>query len=293
MNDGASLARHGQAFANARHPFDSVSREGLSSAIRISDYRFADYVAGRGMRAGVSLGADEMRVLRSFSQSGGALLLSGSHVASDLAAGGADERAFLSDVLKAQAGSSPGTLVVEGSDGTLLTDLTGIALDDGTQGSYRVEPLGSVAPTGSEVIATFLPSGAGAAVATRKGPKVVFLAFPLEGVVNPTLRDQIVARVLSSIEPDRPPQPDAGAPAIDAGLPAVGDPASADAGLDAPPLPKLPWSGAGGDAAPRGCGCATGADGTPDPTPTALLLAAASIVGRRKMPWVMRVRRSS
>ncbi|MBI3184197.1 MAG: N-acetylmuramoyl-L-alanine amidase [Myxococcales bacterium] len=247
MNDGSYLRAHGNAIAYAQVGFDGATASAVAAGeVPLSGYAAIDWFAGRGHAQGKPPTVAEQQLLRAHVEAGKALLFSGSHAASGLAAGGAADVAFLSQVLHVSSASGTGGLWVEAAPGQFLEGLSALPLDDGLSGAYDTgAPDVPVASDGVPV-ARYSGGTSTAAVAHAGSGKVVFLSFPFETVNGANRRAELMGRILAflGVIAAPPPLPDGGTEA-DGGVP--------DAGPPPPPvlLEPLPES----YPAPKGCGC--------------------------------------
>jgi hypothetical protein len=217
MNDGTYVRRHGDALAHAGQAFDSATSAALPAGLVSlgTPYLLVDWFTGRGGADGARPTRLEQEALRAFVTGGGSLLLSGSQVASALAVGTAEDRAFLADVLRAAPGGGTPPLTVEGLAGGWLSGLPGGALDDGTRGAYPVGVTDVLTPaSGGSAVLRYTGTDLTAGVASTPGGEVLLLGMPFEGLVSPSRRGQLLsaflvrARLLDEAPP--PPAEDSG-----------------------------------------------------------------------------------
>jgi len=267
MNDGTYVRRHGDAVAYSGLAFDSATSAAVAAGL-ISPgggYAVVDWFTGRGGADGARPTRAEQDALRAFVAGGGHLLLSGGQVASALAVGTADDRAFLADVLRASASGGTPPLAVEGIASDYLSELTGVTLDDGTRGAYPVGVTDVLTPaSGGTAVLRYTGTDQVAGVASVPGGQVLLLGLPFEAVVSSAAR----ARLLSAF-------------LVRAGFPAPGAPPADDSevagsgllsgcvaprGVDPhPPKPPEPPEPIVVDVLPQfyplgdsGCGCGAG-----------------------------------
>ncbi|KFE64901.1 hypothetical protein DB31_1919 [Hyalangium minutum] len=267
MNDGSSVRRHGAAVAKHAVAFDSATNEAVAAGfVSLSNYRLVDWFTGRGGTGGAAPSRAEQDGLRTFVQSGGHLLFSGSNVASRLAAGDADDQAFLAEILRAAVGSGSSSLLVEGQPGDWLSAAMELQLDDGTRGGLAVGIPDVLAPAaGGTSVLRYTGTDLSAGISSAPNGEVLFLTVPLEGLVSPLRREYVVgtflarAGLLATAPPapgNDPVPPDPGPP--NQWTPATGkDPRPPD---PPPPPPDyivdlLPQFYEGADT---GCGCGVG-----------------------------------
>jgi uncharacterized protein (TIGR03382 family) len=268
MNDGSSVRRHGAAVAKHEVAFDSATNDAVAAGlVSLSGYRLVDWFTGRGGVGGAAPSRAEQEGLRAFVTAGGHLLFSGSNVASRLAAGDADDQAFLADILRAAVGNGSSSLLVEGQPGEWLASAAGLQLDDGTRGGLAVGSPDVLAPvTGGASVLRYTGTELSAGISSAPGGQVLFLTVPLEGVVSPLRREYVLGTFLART-----------------GLLAAAPPVPGDDPLPPDPGPANQWSAATGkdprppdpppppteylvdllpqfyEEADTGCGCGAGA----------------------------------
>ncbi|MFB1479673.1 N-acetylmuramoyl-L-alanine amidase [Corallococcus sp. RDP092CA] len=278
MNDGSYLRQHGAAFAQAAVAFDSATGDAVAAGlVSPTGYRLVDWSTGRGGVAGAGPTRAEQDALRAFVSGGGHLLLSGGRTVSTLAAGSADDKLFLSDILRASIAAGAPAARVEGSAGGILADLPATPLADGTTpGAYPVGVTDVLAPTGGGAdVLRYTGTSLGAAVASAGAApagQVLVLGFPFEGLASNRERSRLVGAFLvrSGILAQAPALPVADVPPAVSPWPlsscvAVREvdphPPVKPPPVDPPPeptvVPALP-----SDYSPKGdsgCGCGAGA----------------------------------
>ncbi|RKH64547.1 golvesin C-terminal-like domain-containing protein [Corallococcus llansteffanensis] len=215
MNDGSFLRQHGAAFAQTALPFDSATGTAVAAGlVTPTGYKLVDWSTGRGGVGGAGPSRAEQDALRAFVTGGGHLLLSGGRTVSTLAAGSAEDRLFVADILRAAIAPGAPASRVEGSPGGFLADLAATPLDDGTLGGYPVGATDVLAATGggAEVLrhaGTTL--GAGVVSGTTPAGQVMVLGFPFEGLASNQARSRLVGAFLvkAGLLTQPPPLPDA------------------------------------------------------------------------------------
>ncbi|QRK07799.1 N-acetylmuramoyl-L-alanine amidase [Archangium violaceum] len=253
MNDGTALRRHGEAVAQHAVAFDGATSEAIAAGLLTPvGYRVLDWFTGRGGVGGKGPSAAEQQLMRTFVNAGGHLLLSGSHVASALAAGGAEDQAFLTGFLHTLPGCGTSGLLVGGLSDGWLPELSASLLDDGLRGGFPVGGADVLIPLeGGSPVLGYVGTGLAAGVSSAEGGQVLFLSVPLEAVVTPSRRAWLMgaflarAGVLSS--PPAAPDGEETLPP-DAETPAPASPAPCS-------LNSVPESYENADT---GCGCRAG-----------------------------------
>ncbi|HEX8433555.1 N-acetylmuramoyl-L-alanine amidase [Archangium sp.] len=199
MNDGTALRRHGEALAQHAVAFDGATSEAISAGLFTPvGYRMLDWFTGRGGVGGAGPSAAEQQLMRTFVLGGGHLLLSGSHVASVLSAGGPEDQAFLKDILHALPRCGMSNLLVNGLPEGWLPGLSGTLLDDGTRGSFPVGVPDVLLPLeGGSPVLGYMGTGSAAGVVSAPGGQVLFLSVPFEGIVSPSRRAYVMGAFLA------------------------------------------------------------------------------------------------
>ncbi|RKH51582.1 N-acetylmuramoyl-L-alanine amidase [Corallococcus sp. AB050B] len=201
-NDGSYLRQHGAAFAQSAVAFDSATGNAVAAGlVSPTGYRLVDWSTGRGGVGGAGLTRMEQDALRAFVTGGGHLMLSGGRTVSTLAAGTADDKLFLADILRASIAAGAPAARVEGSAGGLLSDLPATALADGTTpGAYPVGVTDVLAPTGGGAdVLRYTGTSLGAGVlssGTAPAGQVLVLGFPFEGLASNRERSRLVGAFL-------------------------------------------------------------------------------------------------
>ncbi len=212
MNDGTALRRHGEALAQHAVAFDGATTEAISAGLFTPvGYRVLDWFTGRGGVGGAGPTAAEQQLMRTFVTGGGHLLLSGSHVASTLYAGGPEDQAFLADILHALPRCGVSNLLVNGLPEGEFPGLSGTLLDDGTRGSFPVGVPDVLLPVGGFPVLGYVGTGSAAGVLSAPGGQVLFLSVPFEGIVSPSRRAWLMGAFLARVGLlAAPPAPPAG-----------------------------------------------------------------------------------
>ncbi|WNG48871.1 N-acetylmuramoyl-L-alanine amidase [Archangium minus] len=199
MNDGTALRRHGDAVAQHAVAFDGATSEAIAAGLHMPvGYRVLDWFTGRGGVGGAGPSAAEQQLMRTFVNGGGHLLLSGTHVASALAAGGAEDQAFLTGFLHALPGCSTPGLLVGGLPGGWLPGLSASLLDDGLRGGFPVGVPDVLLPLeGGSPVLGYVGTDLTAGVSSVEGGQVLFLSVPLEALVSPARRAWLMGAFLA------------------------------------------------------------------------------------------------
>lgn len=142
----------------------------------------------------------EQERLRSFVDAGGRLFASGSEIGWDLQArGDAADTAFLRDVLGAvYVADDAGVYEADATSEGPWAGLPRIRFDDGTGGTYDVDfpDVLDPAPGGSRVVGLRYTDGRSAAVV---GPRAIVVGFPIEAVLDRSVRGALLARGLEAL----------------------------------------------------------------------------------------------
>ncbi len=231
MNRGNYIIQHGQAVPLA-YVWDSASNEAVRDGdLALQAYAMVDWLLGReSLDDNGTLDAQERAILSAYLQNGGALLISGSELAWDLAAYGRDP-AFLQQVLRtAYVADDAGTAIAQApADGPFagLGELPFNAPD-----VYIVDSPDVLAPlNGAQTVLHYQTNGA-AAIAYASGcTHLIVMGFPFEAL-QPDVRAAVMARALDYLDACAPePVP-----------PTQGFLSPQDRGIYAAPPPVYGWS---------------------------------------------------
>jgi len=209
---------HGQAIAAAGYSFVSCSDEALwNGRIRLKRYRIADIILGEEKEThwqdahmdslhGAAFKAFPPQfeyALRTFTEDGGHLLVSGAYVGNELFAG-KDTKSFDvrfgEDVLRifwvTSHAARNGRVMPAAND--LLT-LPRLRFNSGwNENIYTVEAPDAINPiNGSQTILRYQENGFSAATAYRGRYKTVVLGFPFETVLDASVRMRTMAAILN------------------------------------------------------------------------------------------------
>ncbi|NOZ74049.1 MAG: T9SS type A sorting domain-containing protein [FCB group bacterium] len=160
-NNHDTAIRHGQALAANGLTFDCATNEAVESgAVNLQNYGMVDWILGEEGSGSSTLTSGEQERVKTYLEAGGRLLISGSEIGYDLVAQGTTtDQAFYTDYLKAQyisdaAGGHQGVYAMAGTG--ILAELSSIAFDDGSHGTYDVDwPDGILPVGGAELCATY------------------------------------------------------------------------------------------------------------------------------------------
>jgi MYXO-CTERM domain-containing protein len=263
---------------------DYAANEAVAGGqVQLAGYELVDWLLGEESSVDRTFDPTEQSLVERYLAAGGALLASGSEIGWDLVARGGGTR-FCQEVLGVDyLSDDSGSRVVRGQPGSALAALGATALHDGSRGRYAVETPDVLAPRlkGSQALLAWEISGAPAAAVAQTQPnRVVVLGFPLESVVDDTLRADMTTRLVSVLVPNGlTPGTTSG------GGGTTGTNGTGTTGGGATPAGSPTHTAAA--PAPRkrsGGGCALTPSGPSDgstPLPLALLLALLLVVRRR------------
>ncbi|MBK9383319.1 MAG: N-acetylmuramoyl-L-alanine amidase [Planctomycetes bacterium] len=207
-NPRAWLPSHGgaaSAIASAGFAFDGATNEAVSSLlVSLPPYRCVAWILGEESTADETFSATEQALVAFYLNGGGRLFFTGAEVGWDLdSQGSASDRAFYENVLGQNyllddAGVYQTTPRASGP----LAPLPALRFDDGSAGIYDVDYPDVVGPapgSNGQIVLTYA-NGLGAAVLRSDG-RVLGLGFPLEALVDASLRVQLAERALQLLCP--------------------------------------------------------------------------------------------
>jgi MYXO-CTERM domain-containing protein len=255
INPQDAAAVHGRSIDALGWPFDAMSDESFATA-DLSRYKLVVWMTGEESTDDESFSTVQQQKIRAYVEGGGALWTSGAETLWDLDyRGSADDKTFALDILGAtMASDASDTFVADGAD--ILSGLTvRFGVEDGA--AYPVE-WADVLGTARTPILNYDNGGVAAAL----GDHVATFGFPFETIGDPTVRDEVVARLLPALLPGYEPGVEPGDTDEDTDL--------VDTSLGGGPWPRRPLS-------ELGCGCSSGGHGG-----MILALAGALLLRRRR-----------
>jgi Fibronectin type III domain/Dockerin type I domain len=212
--------QHGKAMQSAGYSFDAASYEAIEDAdITLTAYQGVVWIGGQEAEADPLDNADNtslkqgMRTqLKQFLEGGGNLFISGSEIGWDLARSSGptqDEKNFFANYLKSQyIGDDSNTFQAQGSAG-VFAGLPLFAYDDGSNGTYDVRfPDRLGAAGGSVAVMSYVGGSGGVAAIQYTGTfsdssttaRLLYLGFPFETIVDESIRNEVMQRVLDSFD---------------------------------------------------------------------------------------------
>ncbi len=230
MNDGSAARLTGEALDANDVGFDTADTDAVTSGdVSQAPYQLLTWFVGRGKQGGASLTAQEQAVVTGFRARNLPVFFTGDATATPA----------LVTAFSATVPGTSGGLLVNGADA--LMGLSGLALDDGTAGSFDTGAPPAIAPAGAAVQLASYGSGGSAAIGTP-GQTVMF-GFPFETLVGEPTRVEVMRRVLAFLSPSTF---DGGIVQVDAGM--TLDAGVPDSGVITPDAGSGADAGASGDA---------------------------------------------
>lgn len=192
---------HGRALAAAGdYSYASCSREALAAGrVRLEDYAAVDYILGLQRDAPHNLlpyktfDATVRRLLTDYLHGGGALLVSGAYIGSDMTS--ADERRFTADVLRFTPGGSLGR---EAGDAVSGLNLSIPLSRDLRPDAYPLPAVDVLRPAGSGTFTAFAYAGGQPAGVAYPGRdcRVLCMGFPFESIASAGVRAQAMGAIV-------------------------------------------------------------------------------------------------
>lgn len=194
MNSYNYMVEHGNGLAACDVAFDGVQNEVISAgAIDLKKYFAVDWFVGEESTANKTIDSVEKMVLKNYLDDGGRLLISGSEIGWDLgreASPNADLD-FYSKYLKAvYVSDGAGTYDFNGTN--IFFNGGGGSFGNGFNGQYNVDFPDVVDTTGGSQTVLNYANGGGAGVGYKGKFRVLYFGFPIEAVVNDTVRNNLI-----------------------------------------------------------------------------------------------------
>ncbi len=190
--------RRGNEFSLA---FDATTNDAIRiGLVTMNDYRAVDWASGEESTQDSTFDILEQQRVTAYLAQGGRLLVTGSEIGWDLAAqGNPIETAFYHAQLGANfVADDANTYFFRGVPGGIFADIPLQQFDSGNGGTYDVDwPDVLQASDGNSTVCLEYSNGLGAGIQRIAGSsRVVNLGFPLETIVSPDTRADVMSRAL-------------------------------------------------------------------------------------------------
>ncbi len=208
------VATHGKAIRQAGYSFVSCSRQAVEdSLVDLTRYKTVDFVLGK--QRSTLIGLDSLqwhykvispkmqRKITDFCASGGALFVSGAHLADDMR--DATDVAFLQCCLKVKHNTTivapNGAVVPSFSTLELLTDSVRYCQKP-SAAQYHVGQVDAFLPTGGAFeVLRYTDNGTTAATAYAGANRLWVMGFPFEAITDEQQRDKLMFDILNFLTP--------------------------------------------------------------------------------------------
>jgi N-acetylmuramoyl-L-alanine amidase len=199
MNSYDYAVDHARALENAQFSFDGATNEAvIDRFVNLRNYPAVNWFLGEESRADNTLNYKERNLVMQYLKKGGALMISGAEHAYELSRqprGVAPS--FYREYLKsAYYADDAETYKFYGVNGTTMSRIKGNLADENSR-IYHVDFPDVLVPYGGAKVILKYNGGKGGAAATAylgRDFKVVNFGFPLEGIPNENVRNQIIAK---------------------------------------------------------------------------------------------------
>ncbi len=206
MNSFNYIIEHSSSISNYGVSFDSSSNEAVRDGdISLSNYCAVDWILGEESTVDKTFDTTEQTVVQNYLNSGGNLFISGSEIAWDLDYSD-NGRSFYEIYLKANylydsAYSGTRYNIAEGVSGTIFEGLTNISFENGSGPYYYVDWPDVIGANGGSLVNLNYQNAStpqiSAGIQYNGDFKVVNLGFPFETILDSSLRDQVMLRILN------------------------------------------------------------------------------------------------
>lgn len=211
VNSFDYVVPHGRAIDAAGWTFDSCSSDAIATGqISLSNYAVVIWAAGLDAVTDKSFTSTEQVHVATYLDAGGALFVSGSEIAYHLdrpSGPSAADRSFLHNYLRVRYSSdNAGSHLLTPIAGRVFSGFPNLAFDDGSGGIYPVQYPDRVLPNGSGSVSSLLYEGGSSGPAAVQydgssgGGRVVYLGIPFETILDPTLRNASMGRILEFLD---------------------------------------------------------------------------------------------
>ncbi|MFH1747168.1 MAG: hypothetical protein ABIG44_09020 [Planctomycetota bacterium] len=205
------VVQHAEALAAAGYGFASCANEAVSdSYVQMGDYAIALWILGTESAEDATFSSGERNRVTDFLLDGGALFVSGAEIGYDLIDQG-NGVSFAQDTLRIDyVADDADTFDVTGAAGSILSDIGPFDFDPANGAPYEVyAPDELAAGSGSMACLNYVGGTGGVAGVQHTGMvyNVVTFGFPFETITSPTVRADIMQRVMAFLETAAGPRP--------------------------------------------------------------------------------------
>ena len=198
------IVEHAEALAANDIGFASTTNEAVGNlSIDLNDYDVAVWILGTESIEDATFDPTEQTRVDNFLTGGGAIFVSGSEIAYDLIdqLGGLT---FAQSTLHIGfSNDDAGTFNAIGAAGGILSDIAGFDFDPGLGAAYEVRAPDRLLTTGGSIACLNYVGGSGGIAGVQfTGPtfNAVTFGFPFETITSPTVRADIMQRVIAYLE---------------------------------------------------------------------------------------------
>ncbi len=198
------VVEHAEALAANNFAFAMCSNDAaIASAVNLGDYDVVVWILGTESTEDVTFTAFEQTLVSDFLNDGGALFVTGSEIVWDLVANGAGS-SFAQDTLRVgYSGDDADSYLVSGAAGSILSDMGSFDFDPANGAAYDATSPDRLA-VGTDAVAclNYLGGSGGVAGVQYTGPiyNTVVFGFPFETISSPTVRADVMQRVVDFLE---------------------------------------------------------------------------------------------
>ncbi|MDA1029249.1 MAG: hypothetical protein O3B41_09390 [Bacteroidetes bacterium] len=206
-------ALHGKSILRAGHAFATASDESVASGeVNLARYGIVDLILGEEKRVKGPGRLDDFEAippslqarLSSFSSSGGSIIATGAHIATDLAGPAATKSsiAFAEERLRFKWGTDHASQTGKVYGIGDFDQFESLDFNvDATGKTYRVESPDAVVPgSKAKTILRYADNNMSAAIGRRGAGGVIVVGFPFETILDPNLRDALMKRFLDYVQ---------------------------------------------------------------------------------------------
>jgi len=215
VNNFDYIIEHGSAIYASSRLFDAASNDAVeANTIDLSDYAIVDWISGEEASNTVSFSPIEQQRIKDYLDQGGRIFISGSEIGFDLVeVGSSDDISFYQNYFKADyIDDDTQSYAVSGVSSGIFSGLSGVAFDNGSQGTYDVDFPDGIKPYGGSLnnlrydgVDYTSKGGAGIQYLGRFSESsalggIVYLGVGFESIYPESARNAIMSAVLDYLE---------------------------------------------------------------------------------------------
>ncbi|MGI8905396.1 MAG: fibronectin type III domain-containing protein [Candidatus Sumerlaeaceae bacterium] len=199
MNSFDYVVQNGEALAACTRAFDSASNEAVSAGqVPLAGYSAVIWICGEESYITRTLDATEQALLTTYLGTSGNLFITGSEIGYDLVGNSGGSSFYQTQLGATYVADSSTVTAASGLGGSVFASIGSVDFSLTGGAPYEVEAADVISPqVGSAAAMSYTGPGTTAAVQRAGTGKVVYVAFPFEGIGSSTTRNEVMNAVMT------------------------------------------------------------------------------------------------